>query len=48
MEARGGTIGDRVSSDEDDDPEATAAFMAQLRRDLFQLHTTETGNDQDD
>ena len=37
MENRGGTIGDRVTppDDEDDDPEATAEFMAELQRSMF-------------
>ena len=37
MRARGGTIGTRVSrdDDEDDDPEATAAFVAEMQRNMF-------------
>ena len=35
MENRGGTIGDRVTPPEDDDPELTAEFIAELQRATF-------------
>ena len=43
MEQRGGTVGDRLTppDDYDDDPAATAQFMAELRRSLFQVHDGE-------